>query len=110
VTVVSPEMAQKLLSIPSSFRQEDVHPDMARALAEGVRRLAGSDLGLGITGRAAAGKGQYHVVYVALAHSGITDCIEQRWPSAMRFIENRMTKTALAQVRKHLLNRSADPA
>ena len=110
VTVVGPEMAQKLLSIPSSFGQEEVHPDMAKGLAEGVRRLAGSDLGLGIAGRAAAGKGQDHVVHIALAHAGGTDCIEQRWPQAMRFIENRMTKTALAQVRKHLLNRSADPA
>lgn len=110
VTFVSSEMAQKLLSIPSLFRQEEVHPDMARGLAEGVRRLAGSDLGLGIAGRAAAGKGQDHVVHIALAHSGVTDCIEQRWPQAMRFIENRMTKTALVQVRKHLLNRSADPA
>jgi hypothetical protein len=29
--------------------------------------------------------------------------IEQRWPFAMRFIENRMTKMALAQVGKYLL-------
>jgi nicotinamide-nucleotide amidase len=103
LTVVGPEMAQKLLSIPPPFRKDGIHPDMARALAEGVRRLGGSDLGLGITGQAAAGKGQDHVIYIALAHSGITDCMEQRWPSAMRFIENRMTKTALAQVRKYLL-------
>ncbi|MFZ4439795.1 MAG: CinA family nicotinamide mononucleotide deamidase-related protein [Syntrophales bacterium] len=110
VTVVSPEMAQKLLTIPTSFQQEEGYPDMAKALAEGVRRLAGSDLGLGIAGHAAAGKGQDHVVHIALAHSGGTDCIEQRWPQAMRFIENRMTKTALAQVRKYISNRSADPA
>jgi len=110
VTVVSPEMAQKLLTIPTSFQQEGGYPDMAKALAEGVRRLAGSDLGLGIAGHAAAGKGQDHVVHIALAHSGGTDCIEQRWPQAMRFIENRMTKTALAQVRKYISNRSADPA
>ena len=110
VTVVSPEMAQKLLNIPSSFQKEEGYSDMAKALAKGVRRLAGSDLGLGIAGHAAAGKGQDHVVYIALAHSGGTDCIEQRWPQAMRFIENRMTKTALAQVRKYISNRSADPA
>ncbi len=110
VTVVSPEMAQKLLNLPSSFQKEEGYSDMAKALAKGVRRLAGSDLGLGIAGHAAAGKGQDHVVYIALAHSGGTDCIEQRWPQAMRFIENRMTKTALAQVRKYISNRSADPA
>ena len=97
VTVVSPEMAQQLLSLPSSLQQDLLHPDMARGLAEGVRRLAGSDLGLGIAGRAAVEKGQDHVVHIALSHSGGTECIEQRWPQAMRFIENRMTKTAVVR-------------
>jgi len=33
-----------------------------------------------------------------------TDQLEQRWPFALRYTENRMTKTALAQIRKYLLN------
>jgi hypothetical protein len=33
--------------------------------------------------------------------------VEQRWPFAMRFIENRMTKMALQQVRKFLLESQA---
>jgi nicotinamide-nucleotide amidase len=105
VTVVNPEMAQKLLSASPSFWKGENTSDapLAKALAEGVRRLAGSDLGLGIAGKVGKKKDQDHVVHIALAHSGETDCIEQRWPSAMRFIENRMTKMALAQVRKYLL-------
>jgi len=53
---------------------------------------------LGLTGRAGVGKGQDHLAYIALAHSGGTEVTEQRWPFAMRFIENRMTKAALSQV------------
>jgi nicotinamide-nucleotide amidase len=104
LTVVNPETAHKLLSIPPSFWQSEniIHPDMAKALAEGVRRLSGSDLGLGIAGQVGKGKERDHVIYIALAHSGATNCIEQRWPSAMGFIENRMTKMALSQISKHL--------
>jgi nicotinamide-nucleotide amidase len=104
VTVLGPEMAQKLLSVsPSLWTGENViGAPLAKALAEGVRGLSGSDLGIGLVGRAGRGKAQDHVIHIALAHAGETNCIEQRWPSAMRFIENRMTKMALAQVRKHL--------
>ena len=70
---------------------------------EGLRSLCGADLGLGLTGQAGKEKGQDHLIYIALAHSQGTDCLEQRWPFAMRFIENRMTKMALSQVRQYLL-------
>jgi len=104
VTVVRPEMAQKLLSVsPSLWTGEDaIGAPLAKAMAEGVRRLTGSDIAIGITGRVGKGKGQDHVIHIALAHSGTTDCIEQRWPSAMRFVENRMTKMALTQIRKYI--------
>ena len=104
VTVVNPETAERLLSVPTSLWQEGngVNEDLAKALAEGVRRLAGSDLGLGITGRVGKEKGQDHLVYIALAHSGEVHCIEQRWSSALRYIENRVTKIALSHVRKEL--------
>lgn len=78
-------------------------PEACRWLAEGVRRLAGSDLGLALTGRTGREKGQDHYVHIALAHARGTEIVEQRWPFAMRFIENRMTKMALQQVRKYLL-------
>ncbi len=104
VTVVSPDMARTLFDLPPSLWQEadGVNAAAAKALAEGVRRVAGADVGLGVTGRAGKGKERDHLIYIALAHAGATECIEQRWPSAMGFIENRMTKMALAQVRRHL--------
>ncbi len=105
VTVVTPETAQKLLSVPASLWQEGkgVNAGLAKALAEGARRLAGSDLGLGITGRASEAKGQDHLIHIALASAGKTECVEQQWPARMRYIENRMTKQALDQIKKHLL-------
>jgi nicotinamide-nucleotide amidase len=105
ITILDPAMAQKILHIPeSSFPNGSLtNIDGTKALAEGVRRFAGSDLGLSLTGQAGKEKGQDHVAFIALAHLGGTETIEQRWPFAMRFIENRMTKMALAQVRKYLL-------
>jgi nicotinamide-nucleotide amidase len=107
LTLISPEMAQKLLHIADPFLKDRglIGAEAAKAMAEGVRTLSGADLGLGVTGRAGSGKGQDHIAYIALAHSGGTESIEQRWPFAMRFIENRMTKMALSQIRKYVLNR-----
>ena len=105
ITILNPIMAGKIFNLPeSSFPNGNmVNAEGAKALAEGVRRLSGADLGLGLTGQVGKEKGQDHLVYIALAHPGGTECMEQRWPMAMRFIENRMTKMALAQVRKYLL-------
>jgi len=105
VTILSSSMAGKVFNLPeSSFPKGSlVNADGAKALAEGVRRFAGADLGLSMTGQTAKEKGQDHQAFIALAHPGGTECIEQRWPMAMRFIENRMTKMALAQVRRYLL-------
>ena len=104
LTIVSPVMAQKIMAGPGfSFMEMGLSgPESTKALAEGVRNLSGADLGLGLTGRVARNKEEDHQVYIALAHGQGTELIEQRWPFAMRFIENRMTKMALAQVRKYI--------
>jgi len=92
LTVISPAMAQKVLNIadPPLVERGLISAEAAKALAEGVRTLSGADLGLGVTGRAGVEKGQDHLAYIALAHSGGTEGTEQRWPFAMRYIENRM--------------------
>jgi nicotinamide-nucleotide amidase len=107
LTLISPEMAQKLFHIGDSSLgdQSLISAEAAKALAEGVRTFSGADLGLGVTGRAGGEKGQDHLAYIALAHSGGIECTDQRWPFAMRFIENRMTKAAMSQIRKYILNR-----
>ncbi|MBP1717646.1 MAG: competence/damage-inducible protein cinA [Deltaproteobacteria bacterium] len=105
VTILDPIMARKVFNLPeSSFPNGSlVSAEGAKALAEGVRRFTGAELGLSLTGQAGKEKGQDHLAFIALAHPGGTECMEQRWPMAMRFIENRMSKMALAQVRRYLL-------
>jgi nicotinamide mononucleotide (NMN) deamidase PncC len=107
VTLTAPSMGAALPGIPAgSLGGEGIFGEpAARALAQGVRAFAAADLGLALTGRAAREKSQDHVVQVALAHPGGVESLEQRWPHAMRFIENRTTKLALAQVRKYILER-----
>jgi nicotinamide-nucleotide amidase len=109
VTVTDPTMAETLFGASdTTCGAAAILGDAAtRALAEGVRRRAGADLGLALTGEAGRDKTQDHVVHIALAHPQGTEYLLQRWPHAMRFIENRMTKMALAQVRKHLLESAA---
>jgi nicotinamide-nucleotide amidase len=105
VTLTNPAMAESLFEAPAGgWGQPAILGEKpTRALAEGVRRLGGADLGLALTGEAGRDKTQDHVVHIALANAQGTEYLEQRWPHAMRFIENRMTKMALAQVRTHLL-------
>lgn len=107
ITLTAPAQAPVLPGFPAGCPGDAAFfgEAVARSLAQGVRALAGADLGLALTGRAARDKSQDHVVQIALAHAGGTDSLEQRWPHAMRFVENRTTKLALAQVRKHLLER-----
>ncbi len=105
LTILDPVVAREILSLPlSSFPGGRlIGLEAAKALADGVRRFGKADLGLALTGTAGKEKGQDHFVHIALAHAAGTEGLEQRWPSAMRFIENRMTKMALAQVRRYLL-------
>ncbi|MBP1724047.1 MAG: competence/damage-inducible protein cinA [Deltaproteobacteria bacterium] len=109
VTLVSLQMTGQVFKMSGAFDSAEglLGPEAARFLARGVRDLTGADLGLGLAGRVGKEKGQDHQVHIALAHDRGTDVLEQRWPFAMRFIENRMTKMALQQVRKYLLESQA---
>lgn len=105
LTFLDWEMAKRIL--PSSLglvKGEPDHRAIAKFLATGIRSLAGTDLGLGIVGKIALRKEENHEAAIALAHATKTECVEQRWPFAMRYIENRMTKMALDQVRRYLLH------
>ena len=107
VTLTTPAMGTALPGIPAGALGDTaiLGEAAARALAQGVRAFAGADLGLALTGQAARDKTQDHVVQIALAHAAGVESLEQRWPHALRFVENRTTKMALAQVRKYLLDR-----
>jgi nicotinamide-nucleotide amidase len=107
VTLTAPAMGTALPGIPAGALGDTAirGEDAARALALAVRAFASADLGLALTGQAARDKTQDHVVQIALAHAAGVESLEQRWPHALRFVENRATKMALAQVRQHLLDR-----
>jgi nicotinamide-nucleotide amidase len=106
LTVTSPEMGERWLKIPAGIlgKNQIIGQGATGALAGAARDLTGADLGLALTGQLAQEKSQDHVIHVALAHSRGVETLEQRWPHAMRYVENRMTKMALAQVRKYLLD------
>jgi len=107
VTLTASAMGAALPGIPAGALGDTaiLGEEAARALAQGVRAFAGADLGLALAGQAARDKTQDHVVQIALAHAAGVESLEQRWPHALRFVENRTTKMALAQVRKYILNR-----
>jgi nicotinamide-nucleotide amidase len=85
-----------------------VSPEVARSLAEGVRRRAGSSLGAGITGVAGPAGGSEEkpvgTVHIALAHEG---GVEQR---SLHFLGDResirwqASQVALDMVRRYFLN------
>ena len=104
VTVCEATTASKFLRGSALAETDLLSADAARMLAEGVCSLSGADLGVGVTGRVARDKDQDHVVHIALASRGGTEHLEQKWPFALRYIENRMTKTALAEIRKYVLS------
>ncbi len=98
VTVCDPNACDLLSQERSCRGLQGVQ--LATALAEGVRRLAGTDLAVAVCGQAAKDKSQDHILYAAIASADGTKSLEQKWPFALRYIENRMTKTALDQIRK----------
>jgi nicotinamide-nucleotide amidase len=77
-------------------------------MAEGVRRVSGTDLGLSITGIAGPDGGTAEkpvgLVYVALAHKDGVVCKELRlWGSRSR-IRNVTTLHAFDMVRRYFIN------
>lgn len=103
-----------LLGVPEVVIGEHgaVSAETARLMAEGVRRLAGTDLGLAVTGIAGPSGGTeakpVGTVYIALAGGGTTLCRHH----ALRW-ERRRNKVAASQLallllRQHLLGEAAD--
>jgi len=65
VTVCDPASAAKFLPASRWSGTDLVNAAAASGLAEGVRRLSGADVGVGVTGRVGQDKSQDHVVYIA---------------------------------------------
>src|SRR5262245_11440897 len=101
-----PETLQQLLEVPEALlRQHDiVSPEVAAAMAHGVRRRNGTDLGLAVTGAEHVSGSDETVAYMALAHSheAVTPG-EFRRVSSMRFARQRIGRACLQLVYNHLV-------
>jgi nicotinamide-nucleotide amidase len=101
-----PAALEHLLDVPETLLQQygAVSPEVAAAMAHGVRRRNGTDLGLAVTGAARLPGGEETVAFMALAHGN--DAItarEYRRASSMRFAQQRIGRASLQTVYDHLM-------
>ncbi len=84
-----------------------VSEQVAREMAEGVRRLAGSDFGIGITGIAGPGGGTPQkpvgLVYIGLSWEGGVEVHRKRFSGTRLQIKTYSTSHALDMLRRKLL-------
>lgn len=100
-----PTALAHLLDVPAALIEQHgtVSPEVAAAMARGVRRRNDTDLGLAVTGAARFQGGNDAVAYIALAHGN--DAItarEYRRASSMRFAQQRIGRASLQVVYEHL--------
>jgi len=107
--VYSNELKAALADVPASMieRHGAVSPEVARALAEGIRYRCEATLGVGITGIAGPNGGTPEkpvgLVFHALASSTGTDVVERKWPGDRQRVRRFATQQALNMVRRQLL-------
>lgn len=98
-----------LVDVPPGMIEKHgaVSVEVAKALAEGIRRRAKATLGVGITGVAGPGGGTEQkpvgLVYVALADDKNADVVERRYPGDRDRIRHWATQQALDMVRRKLM-------
>jgi nicotinamide-nucleotide amidase len=95
------------------FAKGAVSPEVAVALAEGIRRRVGSALGVGITGVAGPGGGSEEkpvgTVHIALAHNGGVAERGATLPGDRESIRWQASQLALDMVRMHFLYNGGEP-
>ncbi|MCX5715274.1 MAG: nicotinamide-nucleotide amidohydrolase family protein, partial [Candidatus Omnitrophica bacterium] len=84
-----------------------VSPQVAQGLAKGIRKNAGADIGIGVTGIAGPGGGTktkpIGLVYIALAVKNKTICKQFNFSGTRLDIKLRSTLSALNMLRCELL-------
>ena len=107
ITTYSNEMKTKMVGVPKDILEAHgaVSPETARAMAEGIRRVAGADIGVATTGIAGPGGGTpkkpVGLVYTAISTEADTRVIRLMIdaPEADRdFIRNTAAETVLMNV------------
>ena len=96
-----PAALEQLLDVPASLLDQHgtVSPEVAAAMAHGVRQRNRTDLGLAVTGAANLDGGEDTVAYIALSHGN--DLLlerEYRRVSSMRFARQRIGRASLQAV------------
>ncbi len=113
------EAKMRLLGVPAALLEQygAVSEPVARAMAEGVRRVSGSELGIGITGVAGPTGGTPEkpvgLIYIALADGTETRVRVMRPLGRVHgreWLRDRATGTALDMVRRYLSDLPLEPA
>jgi nicotinamide-nucleotide amidase len=109
VVAYSNEAKTRLLGVPAELieTQGAVSAEVAEAMAEGVKRRAGTDFGLAVTGIAGPGGGTegkpVGLVYVALADDAHTEHRRLMLPGDRYLIRWRASQSALDLLRRRLI-------
>jgi nicotinamide-nucleotide amidase len=113
VVCYSNEMKTAWADVPKELidAKGAVSPEVAVALAEGIRRRVGSTLGVGITGIAGPGGGSEEkpvgTVHIALASPSETKARALRFPGDREMVRMQASQAALDMVRVHFLYNGA---
>ena len=108
VVCYSNEFKTRLAGVPASLIEANgaVSKPVALALAEGVRRMTGASVGLGITGIAGPGGGTTEkpagLVFIALADERGAQVREFRFPGDRERVRNLSTTAALEMIRRRI--------
>ncbi|MFC1511769.1 competence/damage-inducible protein A [Candidatus Latescibacterota bacterium] len=108
VVSYSNESKHRVLEVKNALIETHgaVSSPVAEAMAEGVRRITGADIGVATTGIAGPGGGSRHKpvgrMYASLAHSGGTITKQLQFGEERRINKERMSQSVLDMVRYHL--------
>ena len=109
VVCYSNDLKTAWVQVPTELIQTKgaVSSEVAMALADGIRRCAGSTLGVGITGIAGPGGGSEEkpvgTVHIALSHAGGVKERSVRFPGDREAVRWHASQLALDMVRLHFL-------
>jgi len=102
-----PSALEHLLDVPAALLTQHgaVSPEVAAAMARGVRRRNATDLGLAVTVDDRLEARPDTVAYIALAHGDdAMTAHEYRRVSSMRFARQRIGRTRLQAIYEHLVS------
>lgn len=109
IVAYSERLKEDLLGVPPQLIQEQgaVSREVAEAMAEGIRKQSGSDVGLGITGIAGPSGGTEDqpvgLVYIALSWEGGKASKVYRFSGDREAVKLRASQMALDLLRRYLL-------